>query len=701
MVNDKAIGPQAVDTFEEPTSSSSTTIKADEKKEKKEEETIFGQESKEINLHNKETEQYYKACKEISDQIISLDVNNLQSIKKEMYKIIKDISSQYKLSKIPKNMDILKNLPQENPLKGILKLKPSKTLSGIAVITVMPMPFECPHGKCIYCPGGVEVNTPLSYVGSEPATKIAQNVNYDPFNQVWTKLSQLAQRGHDIDKAELVIVGGTFPFYPLEYQKYFVNRCYDALNSFDVKAFFDKYYDVFAENKKNKYNNNNIQTDASSSSSSSLLSSKLTLEGNSVSSEKLERAKKDNETALIRCVGLTVETKPDYCKTEHLNTMLQLGTTRVEIGVQSLNDSVLKAVNRGHTTADIFEAFYLAKNCGYKIVAHMMPGLPQSSLKHDIADFKKLFEDERLKPDMLKIYPTLVLRNTGLYKLYEQKKYDSYLTEDLVKILVEIKKIIPPWARIMRIQREIETKDIISGPNMGNLRQLVLGELNKQGLKCKCIRCREIGLNNTNKEYTQEDIKLFRIEYYSSGGKEIFLSYELKDNTRIFGFLRLRLMSDPQRKELSEGDHSGEGYINNNNNNNRNSGVNTTTATATTTATTDTNEEKKWISAIIRELHVYGPLVKIKNGSNMILQKKEFNNGRSSSSSIYRKDKMVASAAAYQHKGLGQNLLREAERICKEEYNLKKLSVISAVGTREYYKKFGYIINGPYVTKSL
>jgi elongator complex protein 3 len=694
LVNDIAIGPQAGDISEVPISSSSTAIKVEGKKRQEgEEDTISGQKSKEINLHNKENEQYYKACKEIADQIISLDVNNLQSIKKEMYKIIKEISSQYKLSKIPKNIDILKNLPQENPLKGILKLKPSKTLSGIAVITVMPMPFECPHGKCIYCPGGVEVNTPLSYVGSEPATKIAQNVNYDPFKQVWTKLSQLAQRGHDIDKAELVIVGGTFPFYPLEYQKYFVNGCYDALNLFDVKALFDK-YDVFAENK-----NSNIQTDvSSSSSSSSLLSSILTLEGNLDSNEKLERAKKDNETALIRCVGLTVETKPDYCKTEHLNTMLQLGTTRVEIGVQSLNDAVLKAVNRGHTTGDIFEAFYLAKNCGYKIVAHMMPGLPQSSLKQDTADFKKLFEDERLKPDMLKIYPTLVLRNTGLYKLYEQKKYNSYLTEDLVKILVEIKKIIPPWARIMRIQREIESIDIISGPNMGNLRQLVLEELKKQGLKCKCIRCREIGLNNTNNEYTQEDIKLFRIEYYSSGGKEIFLSYELKDNTRIFGFLRLRLMSDPQRKELAESDHSGDGYIYNNKNDNRNSGI---TATTATTAT-DTNEEKKWISAVIRELHVYGPLVKIKNGSNKILQKKEeFYNSSSRSSSIYRKDKVVASAAAYQHKGLGQNLLREAERICKEEYNLKKLSVISAVGTREYYKKFGYIINGPYVTKSL
>jgi elongator complex protein 3 len=387
--------------------------------------------------------------------------------------------------------------------------------------------------------------------------------------------------------------------------------------------------------------------------------------------DDLDRAKKDNENSITRCVGLTIETKPDYCKMEHLNTMLGLGTTRVEIGIQSLSNTVLKAVNRGHTLTDVFEAFYLAKNCGYKIVGHMMPGLPQSSLQQDIDDFKKLFEDERLKPDMLKIYPTLVLRNTGLHKLYELKKYSSYSTEDLVKILVEIKKIIPPWARIMRIQREIESKDIIAGPKIGNLRQLVTEELNKQGLKCKCIRCREIGLSNSNKEYTQEEIKLFRIDYFSSEGKEIFLSYETKDNKIIFGFLRLRLMSKPQRKEISEDQYTDN---NNDNKNNKNNGNST--------------DERKWISAIIRELHVYGPLVKIGYGLDKNL--KENND-----------DHIKKNGFIYQHKGLGQSLLREAERICRDEYNLKKLSVISAIGTREYYKKFGYIINGPYVTKSI
>ncbi|MBA3750912.1 MAG: tRNA uridine(34) 5-carboxymethylaminomethyl modification radical SAM/GNAT enzyme Elp3 [Nitrosopumilus sp.] len=576
---------------------------------------------------------YLRACEEIANDILTLDINN-PHIKKEIFSLIKKKSSKYKLSKIPKNVDILKLLPEDNNYKKLLKLKPSKTSSGIAVITVMPMPFECPHGKCIYCPGGIEVNTPLSYVGTEPATKIAQHANYDPFRQIWSKVIQLLERGHSVDKAELVIVGGTFPFYPIKYQKDFVKKCYDAFNLFDSHLF----------NYKNNDNLESIQNDLG-------LNFELIV--------YLEKAKKNNEKSNIRCVGLTIETKPDYCKKEHIDIMLELGTTRIEIGVQSLSDEVYKAINRGHTLSDVYEGFYLAKNCGYKIAAHMMPGLPKSSINKDIEDFKKLFEDEKLRPDMLKIYPTLVIKNTGLYKLYQEKKYNSYSTEDLVRILVEVKKIIPPWTRIMRIQREIESDDIVSGPKMGNLRQLVLKELDKQGVKCKCIRCREIGLKDLKNEFSSTDIKLNRTDYLSSNGKEIFLSFESNDNNIIFGFLRLRIMSDPQRNELKENNGITEKESNG----------------AIITG-------KKILSGVVRELHVYGPLAKIgfKSTENNALKRKGF---------------------IYQHKGLGQNLLKEAEKICKQEYNLKKLSVISAIGTREYYKKFGYVINGPYVTKAL
>jgi elongator complex protein 3 len=580
---------------------------------------------------------YLNACEEIANEILSLNENN-NPIKTEVLKIIKSKSAKYKLSRIPKNIDILKLLPEDNHFKKLLKLKPSKTSSGIAVITVMPMPFECPHGKCIYCPGGIEVNTPLSYIGTEPATKIAQQANYDPFQQVWSKVIHLIERGHSVDKAELVIVGGTFPFYPINYQKDFVKKCFDAFNLFDMQLLAKNNFNTVSDHNKLKKN--------------------LEL------SENLEKAKKNNEIANIRCVGLTIETKPDYCKKEHINTMLELGTTRIEIGVQSLNDIVFKAVNRGHTLNDVYDAFYFAKNCGYKIAAHMMPGLPKSTIDQDIEDFKKLFDDERLKPDMLKIYPTLVIKNTGLYKLYQEKKYDSYSTNDLVRILVEVKKIIPPWIRIMRIQREIETDDIISGPKIGNLRQLILDEMKRQGIKCKCIRCREIGLRDIEREFSEEEIKLFRREYFSSDGKEIFLSFESKDNSLLFGFLRLRIMAHPQRSELS-GEEKVVDLL-----------------------------EKKTLSGVVRELHVYGPLVKIGLKSKDNKTQRGFDN-------IIRKKTETTNRNMYQHKGLGQKLLKEAEIICKQEFNLKKLSVISAIGTREYYSKFGYVINGPYVTKAI
>jgi len=567
---------------------------------------------------------YQEACKEIAQCIESLDSTTVVS-KKEIFQIMRNISSKYKLSKLPKNLDILKLLSEDSRFKKQLKSKPSKTSSGVAVITVMPLPFDCPHGKCIYCPGGIEMNTPLSYIGTEPATKIAQSVNYDPFKQVLTKITQLVERGHDVDKAELVIVGGTFPFYPQTYQKTFVNKCYSAFNKFNLSL-------------KNE-NASNFEED------------------------NLEKAKKLNETANIRCVGLTIETKPDFCKKDHIDSMLELGATRIEIGVQSLNDSVLKVVNRGHSVNDVYESFYFAKNFGFKIAAHMMPGLPLSSVDQDIDDFKKLFKDERLKPDMLKIYPTLVIKNTGLYKLYQNQKYTSYSTEDLVTILVELKKIVPPWMRIMRIQREIDSKDIIAGPRMGNLRQIVLKQLEKQGISCKCIRCREIGLKNMDKMFSISEIKLNRIDYFSSNSKEIFLSFESPDNSILFGFLRLRITHDPQRFELKN-------------------------------LTKENSSETKIPCGVIRELHVYGPMAKI--GTNSVKA-----NNLSKNTLEVKSYQNYINNFFYQHRGLGQKLLEEAERICKEEYWLKKITVISAIGTREYYKKFGYVINGAYVTKSI
>ena len=533
------------------------------------------EETSDNNHNNNNNNNYQQACKSIAEHIES---SNSPLSLKQVLKIVRQVASEYHLHTIPRNEHIIHYL-QDDRYRRLLLVKPAKTASGVAVIAVMPKPYRCPHGRCIYCPGGIEFNTPLSYTGTEPATKIAQRFSYDPYQQVHSKIEQLQSRGHDTGKTEVVVVGGTFPFMPGDYQREFAKSCYDALN------------------------------------------------GNK--SLTLQQAIATNETADNRCVGFTVETKPDYCKESHIDLMLELGVTRIEIGIQSLNNKVYRLVNRGHTLDDVVYAFKIARDAGYKIVAHMMPGLPGSSSKKDIEDFRRLFKDDAFKPDMLKIYPTLVLENTGLFNMHRSGKYQAYSDEELVNVIVEAKKAVPEWVRIMRIQREIESKDIIAGPNSGNLRQIVFKKLREQGYRCKCIRCRETGLQ---RRYPSEDeIILRRIDYSASKGSEIFLSYETKAGDTILGFLRLRKVARPHRAELDG-------------------------------------------SAVVRELHIYGQAISI--GIND------------------RRD-------SYQHKGLGMRLLKEAERISKDDFGVDKIAIISAVGTRQYYKKFGYQQDGPYVSKEL
>jgi elongator complex protein 3 len=520
------------------------------------------------------TDNYQQACRSIAEQIES---GNLLSVTQAL-KVVREVASAYHLDTMPRNEHIMQYL-HDNRYRRLLMVKPAKTASGVAVVAVMPKPYECPHGRCTYCPGGIEFNTPLSYTGTEPATKAAQKFSYDPYQQVRGKMEQLQSRGHDTGKTEIVIVGGTFPFMPVDYQREFAKSCYDALNC-----------------RK---------------------------------SSGLEEAIAVNENADNRCVGFTVETKPDYCKELHVDLMLELGVTRVEIGVQSLRNSVYKLVNRGHTLDDVVDAFRIARDAGYKIVAHMMPGLPGSSPEKDIEDFRRLFEDDAFKPDMLKIYPTLVLEHTGLFRMHQSGKYHAYSDDDLVNVIVEAKKAVPEWVRIMRVQREIESKDIIAGPKSGNLRQIVLQKMRQQGHMCMCIRCRETGLQ---RRYPAEgEVTLKRIDYSAAGGREIFLSYESMDGDTVLGFLRLRKVARSHRSELDG-------------------------------------------SAIVRELHVYGQAVRV--GSKEI-------------------------DGSYQHKGYGAKLLKEAERIAKDELRVDKIAVISAVGTRQYYKKLGYRQDGPYVSKVL
>ncbi|MFQ6024999.1 MAG: tRNA uridine(34) 5-carboxymethylaminomethyl modification radical SAM/GNAT enzyme Elp3 [Nitrosopumilaceae archaeon] len=519
---------------------------------------------------------FFRACCEISQNLLTVPIPTKKEVKAE----IKKICAKYSLERIPKNHEILAMVKGSDfsKLQKVLLKKPVKTASGIAVVALMPKPYACPHGRCTYCPGGIEFNTPNSYTGKEPSTINALENKYEPKNQILTKLEKLFAYGHESSKLELVIVGGTFLFMPKNYQINFIKSCFDALNGFD--------------------------------------------------SNSLKEAKTNNEKAEIRNVGFTIETKPDYCKEQHVDAMLDYGVTRVEIGVQSLQERVYRIVNRGHDFNDVVQSFQISKDAGYKIVAHMMPGLPTMTPNEDIEDFKRLFEDPRLKPDMLKIYPSLVIENTPLYDDYKSGKYAPYSFEEMVKVLTEIKKMVPRYVRIMRIQREIAPSEIVAGPKSGNLRQIVLKNLKNNGLSCKCIRCREIGLSGKN---LHSDLKLNREDYFSSEGDEVFLSYD-DSNDWIYGFLRLRNPSSKaHRSEISEK------------------------------------------TCIVRELHVYGKSLKI---------------GERSNSSI-------------QHLGLGKNLIKEAEKISNEGFDANKLLVISAVGTREYYRKLGYSLEGPYMAKKL
>ena len=527
---------------------------------------------------------YEELCREIATELESIQNPH----RKEVMAVIKKSCSKHRVPFIPGNQSILKYVSSHSMIRRLLKVKPVKTASGVAVIALMPKPFPCPHGKCIYCPGGVDANVPLSYTGTEPCARYAQQFNFDPFKQIQSKLKQLYLRGHGVDKIELVVVGGTFPFFPAEYQRDFVKSSFDALNG--------------------------------------------------IHSRNLKDSMEINEKAANRCVGFTVETKPDYCKSSHVDTMLELGMTRVEIGVQSLQEDTYKLVNRGHTLHDVRESFQIARDAGYKIVAHMMPGLPGSTPTRDIEDFYKLYDDPLLKPDMLKIYPTLVLQNTGLYNLHKNGKYEAYSDDDYIRILVEVKRAVPSWIRIMRVQREIEDKYIVAGPRKGNLRQSALQKLRELGLRCRCIRCRESGLQK-RKLFQEKEICLTRKNYVASGGKEVFLSFESEDRFILLGFLRLRIPAFPLRPEIRAQDNLGFGD-----------------------------------SAIIRELHIYGVSVDIG---------------------------CFPGNDSCQHKGYGLKLMREAERIARDEFGLRRISVLSAVGTRDYYRKIGYSKNGPYMTKFL
>ena len=479
----------------------------------------------------------------------------LQSKDKNLDKVKIQVARKYHLSKIPKNTELLIQNPESN-----IKTKPVRTISGVAPIAIMTYPMRCAHGVCTFCPGGPGSyfgDVPQSYTGNEPASMRAIRNKFDPYLQVFNRLEHYILLKQLPNKVELIIMGGTFLSYEINYQDEFVTYALKAMNDFSDTFFIgDKFqFDKFKEFFELPHEVRDIEV-------TKRMHEKL-LKIKEIST--LEKEQLRNETSKIRCTVMNVETKPDWCFESHLNQMLKLGTTRVEIGVQTLYDEILKFTNRGHTLNDTIKAIQLSKDSFLKTCMHMMPGLPKTTEEMDINNFKLLFEDENYKPDALKIYPCMVMPGTPLYSQYKKGQFKPLRTEEAANLLLKIKPLIPRYCRVMRILRDIPTKFTIDGVDITNFRQYLHELMGKNNIKCNCIRCREPG----NKEINFDKVRLLRDDYNSSGGKEIFLSYEDTSQDILLGFTRLRIPYKPFRPEI-------------------------------------TNK-----SAGIRELHVYGNLVPI------------------------------------------------------------------------------------------
>ncbi|MGM0439035.1 MAG: elongator complex protein 3 [Patescibacteria group bacterium] len=509
--------------------------------------------------------------KEIVEELLKKD-----KISREIVDQTKrDVCKKYKTN-CPPNVDLIevyRNMNvKDKRLEAALRLRPVRSLSGVVNVSVLTKSHACP-GECIYCPA--QEGAPKSYLDNEPAVMRAKLNHFDPKKQVQNRITSLTKTGHPTDKVEVRIVGETWSYYSKEYREEFVKPCFEALNEKEA--------------------------------------------------DTLKQAQKENETADHKMVTLSIETRPDYIDKEEIKHLRKLGITMVEIGVQSVYEDVLKKNKRGHGVKETVEATKKLKDAGFKVCYQVMPDLPGSTFERDLEMFKILFQDQRFKPDFLKVYPCMVLKEAPLYDLYKSGDYAPYNEEELIKLLSKIKKeIIPYWVRIQRVIRDIPAQSVVAGGGSSNLREKLSKKAKREGWRCNCIRCREVKDNYD----PNEDLRLFKKEYKASEGKEIVLTFENKERTKLFSLLRMRIPKDPYPEVLEN-------------------------------------------STIIREIHTYGQQTMIKNGEIL--------------------------ATSPQHKGLGKKLVKEAEKLAPTN----KISVISGVGARGYWRKNGYKLKDTYMIKSL
>lgn len=429
--------------------------------------------------------------KKIIKKLLSLKnptSNDLAHIKRNLSKECKmpypnNISLLREYHNLVKN----KRIKKSKAIEDLLRVRPVRSLSGVVNVSVLTKPYACP-GICTFCPK--EENIPKSYLSGEPAVERAKRLNYDPYLQVKKRIEVLKSTGHNVQKIDLRIIGGTWSYYEKEYKIWFIKECFNACNQTKSNTLFE--------------------------------------------------AQKLNENAKHRIVGLSFETRPDFITKKELLEMRELGTTKVEIGVQSIYDNILKETKRGHNVATTIKATKLLKDAGFKVSYQVMLNLPLSTPKKDLEMLKELFANEDFKPDYLKIYPCALIKNTPLYNDFKKGTYKPYSEKELINLIKEIKKQIPYYVRIERIIRDIPAPLIVKGgAKVSNLRQVIDREIQKENWQCKCIRCREI----RNKKH-DENIKMFREDYNASSGKEIFLSFEDEKRNNLYSILRLRINSE-------------------------------------------------------------------------------------------------------------------------------------------------------------
>ncbi|KAL0228384.1 hypothetical protein RCL1_004527 [Eukaryota sp. TZLM3-RCL] len=520
------------------------------------------------------------------------NVSNFEQIRRT-------VTSKHK-KQTPKTADIFAAIPSpyREPIQALLKIRPVRSASGVMPIALMCKPHPCPHQEttglaCVYCPGGVSSDfefSTQSYCGYEPTSMRAIKARYHPHKQITVRLEQIKSLGHNSDKIEVIVMGGTFFYLPKSYRDWFIKEVLDALSDHE--------------------------------------------------SHSVEEAVLFAERSKYRCVGLTIETRPDYCSPVHLVEMLSYGATRLEIGVQSPYQDVLTAMNRGHGLDEVKLCFRDSRHHGFKVIGHFMPFLPGVDVERELYGWTEIWQDPSLRPDGLKLYPTLVMRGTVLHDMYVRGEYKPPTHEEITNQLGVIMSMIPPWVRLYRVQRDIPIPLVTAGADVGNLRELGLAASQLRGEPCREVRTREVGIRDVHDELVERSWgvkvveELVRRDFIASDGWEVFLSFEDAIGDCLAGMLRLRWL-----------------------------------------------EEEK--TAMVREVHVYGTSLK-------------------TSTRDTESDTVGTFAGSWQHQGLGKLLLEQAEMIASNEWDCDQVSIISGLGVRKYYAKFGYELdNKGYMTKNL